>query len=148
MNHKRTIYSVLAGVITTVACMAFALGPAQAGGPTPSPSPSSSTTSPPPTPTSPPPTPGGNWCSPGFWRNNPGAVAETGVDMTQSYNALFNPDLAGNPTLQQVLDNPQTYGGAAFNNVADLLSAAHPGVDFQGDRVEDSCPLSADEAND
>lgn len=69
--------------------------------------------------------------------------------MTQSYNALFDPDLAGNPTLAQVLASPQTYGGGAFNNVGDLLSAAHPGVDFEigDDRVEDSCPLSADEAN-
>ena len=67
--------------------------------------------------------------------------------MSQGYNALFDPDLAGDPTLQEVLDNPQIYGGEAMNNVADLLSEAHPGVDFQGDRVEDSCPLSADEAN-
>ena len=156
MNHKRTIYSVLAGVVTAVACTALFLGTAQAGDhPKPKPSASSSTTSPPPSPTSPPPTtasptptPAGNWCSPGFWRNNPGAVAETGVDMSQSYNALFDPDLAGDPTLQEVLDSPQIYGGEAMNNVADFLSQAHPGVDFQGDRVEDSCPLSADEAND
>jgi hypothetical protein len=68
--------------------------------------------------------------------------------MTLSYNALFEPDLPGDPTLQEVLDNPQIYGGGAFNNVGDLLSAAHPDVDFQGDRIEDSCPLDADEAND
>ena len=66
--------------------------------------------------------------------------------MSQLYNALFDPDLAGDPTLQEVLDNPQINGGEAMNNVADFLSAAHPGVDLQGDRVEDSCPLSADEA--
>lgn len=93
----------------------------------------------------------GNWCSPGFWKNNPLAVAETGVNMSQSYNALFDPNVDGtkkggvaNPTLQQVLDNPQIYGGEAFNNVGDLLSEAHPGVNFTGERVEDSCPLSAD----
>ena len=145
MNHKRTIFSVLAGVVMTVVCTAVTLGTAQAGGGHPTPtSPTSTTTSPPPTTT--PPT--GNWCSPGFWRNNPGAVAETGVDMTQSYNELFDPDLPGDPTLQEVLDSPQVYGGGAFNNVGDYLSANHPDVNFTGERVEDSCPLDADEAND
>jgi hypothetical protein len=105
-------------------------------------------TSPSTTPTGP-----GNWCSPGFWKNNPAAVAETGVDMSQSYNALFDPDVDGtkkgavaNPTLQQVLDSPQFYGGKAFNSVGDRLSAAHPDVNFTGEQVEDSCPLSADES--
>jgi hypothetical protein len=89
MNHKRTIFPVLAGVVTTVACMALTLGTAQAGGPTSPPSSSSSTTtapptsppptSPPPTtppPTSPPPTtppPGQEGCTPGFWKNHPEA---------------------------------------------------------------------------
>jgi hypothetical protein len=96
---------------------------------------------------------GGEFCTPGFWKNNPGAVAETGVDMSQSYNALFDPDVDGtkkggvaNPTLQQVLDSPQFYGGEAANNVAALLSAAHPDVDFDGERTEDTCPLDADES--
>jgi hypothetical protein len=111
------------------------------------------TTTPPTTtpPTTPP--PGGEFCTPGFWKNNPGAVAETGVVMTQSYNALFDPDVDGtkkggvaNPTLQQVLDNPQHYGGEAANNVAALLSAAHPDVDFSGERTENTCPLDADES--
>lgn len=108
-----------------------------------------STTTPPTTPP-----PGGEFCTPGFWKNNPGAVAETGVNMSQSYNALFDPDVNGtrkggvaNPTLQQVLDDPQFYGGEAANNVAALLSAAHPDVDFTGDRTEDTCPLDADESN-
>jgi hypothetical protein len=100
----------------------------------------------------------GEWCSPGFWRNNPLAVAETGVDMSQTYFSVFGeaPERSPqgvrqgaptDPTLQQVLDNPQWYGGEAFNNVGDLLSHHHPDVDFDMDedeRTEDSCPLSAD----
>lgn len=81
-------------------------------------------------------------------------MAETGVNMSQSYNALFDPDVNGtkkggvaNPTLQQVLDDPQFYGGEAANNVGALLSDAHPDVNFTGDRTEDTCPLDADESN-
>ena len=101
--------------------------------------------------------PDGAWCSPGFWKNNPLAVADTGVDMDDLYSAVFgaapprlpqgvNAGAPEEPTLQQVLDNLSWYGGEAFNDVGDLLSAEHPDVDFVlGDeRVEDSCPLSAD----
>jgi hypothetical protein len=99
---------------------------------------------------------GGEWCSPGFWMNNPLRVEQTGVDMSQYFLNVFDDfvlSLSGNarrqgatdnPTLQEVLDNPGWYGGEAFNLVGDLLSDAHDDVDFQGDRVEDSCPLSAD----
>jgi len=41
-----------------------------------------------------------------------------------------------------VLQSPQYYGGDAFNAVGDLLSAAHPDVNFNGERIEDSCPLN------
>jgi hypothetical protein len=170
MGRNRGVLAVVAAVTAVTAGGVLGLGVAQAGnsatsGVTTSTSTSTDTTTPPTTPpstppttTTPPTTPPtspapGNWCSPGFWKNNPGAVAETGVDMSQSYNALFDPDVDGtskggvaNPTLQQVLDSPQFYGGEAFNNVGDLLSAAHPDVNFTGERVEDSCPLSADES--
>ncbi|HEX5568315.1 MAG TPA: hypothetical protein VFY14_15555, partial [Streptomyces sp.] len=43
------------------------------------------------------------------------------------------------PTLQEVIDNPQWYGGDAANNVADALSQA-AGLNFTGERV-DNCPL-------
>jgi hypothetical protein len=46
------------------------------------------------------------------------------------------------PTLGDVVHNPQWYGGSAFNDVGDLLSEAHPDVNFNGERVEDSCPLN------
>jgi hypothetical protein len=85
----------------------------------------------------------GQWCSPGYWRqeHHLGSWAATGISPDEYYNDYFDPDLSGNPTLWEVLQSPKTYGGAAFNNVGDLLSAAHPDVDFQGERVEDSCPL-------
>jgi hypothetical protein len=93
------------------------------------------------------------WCSPGFWKNNPNAVAATGVDMSQKYLPLGGPALNSkpgfttDPTLDEVLHTPNVYGGEAGNYVADLLSTAHPLVNFTGTRVEDSCPLSADASN-
>lgn len=92
------------------------------------------------------------WCSPGYWRQTQhlDSWTATGIDPCVSgtscpansyYNYHFDPDLAGNPTLWQVLQSPQTYGGPAFNNVGDLLSMLHPDVNFTGGRVEDSCPL-------
>lgn len=162
MGRNRGVFAVVAAVSAVAAGGVLGLGFVSQAGATSSTTSTTTTTStytPPPTTTTtttPPTTepPGdGNWCSPGFWKNNPGAVAETGVNMAQFYNALFDPDVNGtkkggvaNPTLQQVLDNPQIYGGEAFNNVGDLLSAAHPDVNFTGERVEDSCPLDADES--
>ena len=103
---------------------------------------------------------GGEWCSPGFWRNSPIAASEAaaagGFAMSDPYEGFFDPieginerqrvrlGLPLSPTLTQVLDYPQVYGGEAFNNVGDLLSGAHPDVDFDGNRYEGSCPLPAD----
>ena len=100
------------------------------------------------------------WCSPGFWRNSPIAAGEAasagGFSLDDPYGDSFGPITGINerqrvrlglpiePTLAQVLQYPQVYGGAAFNDVGDKLSDAHPDVDFTGERVEDSCPLSAD----
>ncbi len=84
------------------------------------------------------------WCSPGYWRNaEDKAWADAGFSKVISYyNDSFTTPLAGNPTLYEVLQSPQTYGGAAFNNVGDLLSAAHPYVTFvDGVRTPDSCPI-------
>ncbi|GAB2679822.1 hypothetical protein [Kribbella swartbergensis] len=157
MGRNRGVLAVVAAVSAVAAGGVLGLGFVTQAGATSSTTSTTTTTSTytPPT-TTPPPTtqpPGGEFCTPGFWKNNPGAVAETGVDMTQSYNALFDPDVNGtrkggvaNPTLQQVLDSPQFYGGEAANNVAALLSAAHPDVDFTGERTENTCPLDADES--
>ncbi|MFP8960987.1 hypothetical protein ACLIYP_10570 [Streptomyces nanhaiensis] len=97
------------------------------------------------------------WCSPGFWKNNyPEAWGPTGYTGNETYSSVFgappprspqgiNQNAPTDPTLFQVVDNPQWYGGDAANNVADLLSDAHPDIDYQGVRV-DNCPLSANQA--
>jgi hypothetical protein len=159
MGRNRGVFAVVAAVSAVAAGGVLGFGFVSQAGATSSTTSTTSTTTttstytPPTTTTTTTTPPGGEFCTPGFWKNNPGAVAETGVDMTQSYNALFDPDVNGtrkggvaNPTLQQVLDSPQFYGGEAANNVAALLSAAHPDIDFTGERTENTCPLDADES--
>jgi hypothetical protein len=96
----------------------------------------------------------GQWCSPGYWRqaHHLDSWAATSISPDELYADYFGAlelskkaladGASANPTLWQVLQSPQWYGGEAFNNVGDLLSAAHPDVDFLGVRVEDSCPLN------
>ncbi len=98
--------------------------------------------------------PAGQWCSPGYWRQEQhlDSWAATGISPTALYITYFGlPTISNqgkrsgaptNPTLWQVLQKPEWYGGSAFNNVGDLLSDAHPDVNYQGERVEDSCPLN------
>jgi hypothetical protein len=88
-----------------------------------------------------PPTVMGEWCSPGFWKNNYGAWEAT--DYTPS-----SVDSVTGATFGTILANPKTYAKTGdFERIADILSTAHPDVNFLGERVADSCPLSADEAN-
>jgi hypothetical protein len=114
--------------------------------------------------------PTSQWCSPGYWRQEQhlGSWAETefadpvvGLRAITQEDFYLNPIFAlgslslsnkvrdganQDPSLWQVLQSPQWYGGEAFNNVGDLLSAAHPGVNFvNGERVENSCPLGRNE---
>jgi hypothetical protein len=96
----------------------------------------------------------GQWCSPGYWRQSHhlDSWAATGISPDELYSAYFAPvslskkalseGANANPTLWEVLQSPQWYGGEAFNNVGDLLSEAHPDVDFNGERIGDSCPLN------
>ncbi|MGD7036083.1 hypothetical protein [Methylotuvimicrobium buryatense] len=96
----------------------------------------------------------GQWCSPGYWRqeHHYDSWAVTGYAPSDLFSVAlgYYPKLSklgvrdgatANPTLGQVLNAPQYYGGDAFNAVGDLLSGAHPDVNFSGERVEDSCPL-------
>ncbi len=97
----------------------------------------------------------GQWCSPGYWRQehhldsweatgfSPDDLFSdaVGYDVTLSTKGVKD-GAETDPTLWEVLQSPQWYGGGDFNAVGDLLSAAHPDVDFQGERVEDSCPLN------
>jgi len=88
-----------------------------------------------------PPVTPGQWCSPGFWKNNNGAWGPTGYLPTSI-------DSITGKTFGFILSNPKTYARTGdFERIADILSDAHPDVNFQGERVADSCPLSADEAN-
>jgi hypothetical protein len=95
------------------------------------------------------------WCSPGYWRNHLDeaavAAAAGGFSLSDTYSSHFGAapartplgvreGVSTDPTLLQVLARPQWYNSGAFNNVGDLLSAAHPDVDFTGERG--TCPLS------
>jgi hypothetical protein len=95
------------------------------------------------------------WCSPGYWRQPQHADSwlATGYSPDDLFSTVFGyaPMLSklgktngatANPTLLQVLSAPQYYGGEAFNLIGDLLSGAHPDVNYMGERVEDSCPLN------
>ena len=99
------------------------------------------------------------WCSPGYWRQEQHLDSWEATGFTPSNFYVLNFDLStlsfklnkntknlglsqANPTLMNVLQYPQVYGGEAFNNVGDLLSEAHPDINFTGERVEDSCPLN------
>lgn len=104
----------------------------------------------------------GAWCSPGFWRNaKDGAWALTGHSRTDLFNATVYPvwygaTFAADPTLQTVLNNPQTYSGPplagtsgfdlnAFNATGAMLTDAIPGYDFSFDVMQagssDACPI-------
>lgn len=95
------------------------------------------------------------WCSPGYWRQDHhlDSWEATGYKITDVFSEALGYDVTlskqgvranadPNPTLLMVLQSPQYYGGDAFNAVGDLLSAAHPDVNFNGERIEDSCPLN------
>ncbi len=96
----------------------------------------------------------GQWCSPGYWRNHLASWAPTGYAPDDNYalaTGMPAPPLnsrpgeceaaSADPTLGEVVAKPQCYGGDAFNKVGDLLSAAHPDVNFTGTRNDD-CPLN------
>lgn len=97
----------------------------------------------------------GGWCSPGYWRQpqHLDSWSATGYSPSDLLLASFpdyvvpkakkNPKFAptADPTLMDVLSAPQIYGGEAFNLVGELLSEAHPDVNFTGER-EGDCPLN------
>jgi hypothetical protein len=89
---------------------------------------------------------GGEWCSPGYWRNHLDSwPAGTHGTYYNDYSHLYAFDpktIDSNPTLDEVLASPQVYGGPAFNNVGDLLSDLS-GLDFDiGDPRNHNCPLN------
>jgi len=85
------------------------------------------------------------WCSPGYWKNHLGAW--TLANQNKLYSTLVGAAPLGsktpagaNPTLVQVISNPQIYGGPATNSVADYLSFIAFGTPI-GTGIE-SCPLN------
>ncbi|MFU8822510.1 MAG: hypothetical protein ACNA8G_13265, partial [Gammaproteobacteria bacterium] len=97
----------------------------------------------------------GEWCSPGYWRqaHHLSSWERTDYNGSELFSTVFgreairstngvNNNAAADPTLFELLNNPQFYSGEDFNLIADLLSTAHPDVDFLGTRVPDSCPLN------
>jgi len=95
------------------------------------------------------------WCSPGYWRqphhlDSWDATGYSTGDLFSVANGYYfilsrqgiRQGATQDPTLLYVLQYPQYYGGDAFNAVGDLLSDAHPDVNYLGERVEDSCPLN------
>lgn len=108
--------------------------------PDPTPTPPPETPTPPP-----PPDEGDEWCSPGYWRNHLDSWTEQDVKYSVIGSVTLSKlgvrrAMTTDPTLLQVLQGPQYYGGAAYNAVADYLSGIH--VDFDGTRVPGSCPLN------
>jgi hypothetical protein len=91
----------------------------------------------------------GEWCSPGFWRNNANqfGASQWPVPTDTNYNQVIDPDLApkfAGATLLDVLNAPNTYGGAAFNAVGTYLSTEaglNVVLDENGDPVH-NCTLS------
>jgi hypothetical protein len=81
------------------------------------------------------------WCSPGFWKNHQSLwVAQYGNVL---YNTIPNGGNFGdNPTILQVVTQPQVYGGPATNYVADYLSGQF-GLNFTPGEwpAEHNCPL-------
>ena len=86
------------------------------------------------------------WCSPGFWKNHEELWPQYLNTLYSSIGSFRAPlgnkaptsGPGSNPTLQQVVENPQIYGGPATNSVADYLSNKFFGTPI-GSGVE-SCP--------
>ena len=81
------------------------------------------------------------WCSPGFWKNHEElwtAYLNVPYSTLSGAAALSKKAPAGDPTLQQVIEHPEIYGGPATNSVADFLSHLAFGTPI-GQGVE-SCP--------
>jgi hypothetical protein len=85
------------------------------------------------------------WCSPGFWSQHPElALPEVNVN-TVHYNTIGGAPLkAGSPsdpTLADVLNDPNIYGGEAFNSVANYIGAQKGWTGTQS--TGENCPLDA-----
>lgn len=104
------------------------------------------------------PPPPSYWCSPGYWRQdqhldswvatgyspNDNFFDATGVQATRTPLGISQ-GAPEDPTLYEVVANPQWYGGDDTNIVADLLSASHPAVNYNPPPFRQNalpCPLN------
>ena len=86
------------------------------------------------------------WCSPGYWKNHtsnwPVALSTPytlgAVSIKRSGKGCASAPAA--PTLFDVVNQPQCYGGESANLVGDYLSSLS-GINYQGVRA-DNCPLN------
>jgi hypothetical protein len=91
---------------------------------------------------------GGEWCSPGFWSQNPlnaAAAADSEIDLgapRSDWPRLGRNAPKQNPSINEVLAAPSLYGGGAFNYAGDLLSEA-AGLVWTDTATAD-CPFAAD----
>ena len=104
----------------------------------------------------------GAWCSPGFWRNAlAGAWERAGSSRSELFNGTvygeyYGATFVADPTLQTVLNNPQTYSGApvpgtsgyslnAYNATGAMLTSRIPGYIFDWNVMQaggsDACPI-------
>jgi hypothetical protein len=90
------------------------------------------------------------WCSPGYWSQHQD-VASRYVNLSSTYASMgapysLVPLKRGNPaviTLKQVLDSPSTYGGPAFNSVANYISSIAFAPNGGTQATGENCPLNA-----
>ena len=103
---------------------------------------------------------GGDYCSPGYWKNHYASWVPTGYSPDDVFDDVFDCDLFGDgTTLGDAIHIEDTHNVLAFHAVAALLDASHPDLDFaltvddvqdavcDGDKdrlanFEDNCPLS------
>jgi len=91
------------------------------------------------------------WCSPGFWKNHPqlwtsleGLAYNTHGPYPNAPQTFVGYDFgkkvgSSNPTLLEVISNPQIYGGPATNNVASYISNQLFGTPMSANPAE-NCP--------
>jgi hypothetical protein len=86
------------------------------------------------------------WCSPGFWAQHLD-VTDNYVALNTLYSAIGGVALKDgappNPTIEEVLAEPNTYGGPAFNSVANYISGIAFAPNGGTQSTGENCPIDA-----
>jgi hypothetical protein len=89
----------------------------------------------------PPPPPMPNWCSPGFWKNAGSSAISTAHKETKYLSLYASSTITikkggnNNPSMFEVVSNPQMYGGTAANLAADFFSSHYVAGYVAGQRT-------------